>query len=208
VLASGERIPFDLQPSPERLVAGPWQVDLAPKLGPSSKIGMPSLRSLTEHDDPAVKYFSGTATYRGTVSIDAAVVGKDRRVQLDLGDVRDMARVKVNGREIAVLWHPPFVCDITTALKPGDNTLELDVANTWHNRLVGDAQFPKDMSFWGEVSPWFLKNEPRPQPGRVAFTTTDYQKKDSPLIPAGLLGPVRLIPVAETHLINPGEVTK
>jgi hypothetical protein len=205
VLASGERIPFDLQPSPERLVAGPWQVDLVPKLGPSSKIGMPSLRSLTEHDDPAVKYFSGTATYRGNVSIDAALVGKDRRVQLDLGDVRDMVRVKVNGTEIAVLWHPPFVCDITTALKPGDNTLELDVANTWHNRLVGDAQFPKDMSFWGEVSPWFLKNEPRPQPGRVAFTTTDYQKKDSPLIPAGLLGPVRLIPQAETNLTNINE---
>jgi len=208
VMVSGKRLPFELKPAPEQIVSGPWQVELAPKLGPEARLELQTLRSLTEHDDPAVKYFSGTATYRGSVSIDETRIGKGRRMQLDLGDVRDMVRVTVNGTEIAVLWHPPFVCDITAALKPGENTLELAVANTWHNRLVGDEQFPKDMSFWGEVSPWFLNNEPRPQPGRVAFTTTNYQKKDTPLIPAGLLGPLRLIPVAETQLINPGEITK
>lgn len=204
VMVSGKRFPFDLKPAPEKIVSGPWQVDLTPKLGPTAKLELGTLRSLTEESDPAVKYFAGTATYRCKVSIDETLLGKGRRMRLDLGEVRDMVRVTVNGKELAVLWHPPFVCDITPALKAGDNMLELAVANTWHNRLVGDEQFPKDMLFWGEVSPWFVKNEPRPQSGRVAFATTNYQKKDTPLIPAGLLGPVRLIPIAETQLSNPG----
>lgn len=211
VFASGKRTAFELKPAAAIPVTGTWSVDLAPAVGSPSKIELPALKSLSESTDPAAKYFSGTATYRMTLNVDAALLGTGRRVELDLGDVRDLVTVTVNGERLGVLWHPPFVRDVTSALKPGANALELAVANTWHNRLVGDEQFPPDFEFGTdrgtdrgralkEYPDWFVKNQPRPESNRLAFVNWFYHRKETPLIPSGLLGPVRLLPVAETVL--------
>jgi hypothetical protein len=211
VFASGKRVAFDLKPAEAIPVAEAWNVDLAPAVGAKRQMELPALKSLFESDDAAVKYFSGTATYRTTINVDAALLGAGKRIELDLGEVRDLVTVRVNGQTVGVLWHPPFVRDITSALMPGANTLELAVANTWHNRLVGDEQFPQDFEFGtdrGEkmgralraYPDWFNKDQPRPETNRLAFVNWFYHRKDTPLIPSGLLGPVRLLPVAETVL--------
>jgi hypothetical protein len=180
-------------------------------VGEPGKLELPALKSLADSPDAAVKYFSGTATYLTTVNVDASLLCTGKRVELNLGDVRDLVTVTVNGQSVGVIWHPPFARDITSALQPGANTLELAVANTWHNRLVGDEQFPPDFEFGTDrgadkgramktYPDWFLKNAPRPEPRRKGFVVWYYHREDTPLIPSGLLGPVRLIPVATTVL--------
>jgi hypothetical protein len=213
VFVSGKREAFDLKPAAAIPVAEAWTVDLAPAVGVKKQIELSALKSLSESADAAVKYFSGTATYRTTVNVDAALLGAGKRLELDLGDVRDLVTVRVNGKNIGVLWHPPFACDITSALQHGANTLELVVANTWHNRLVGDEQFPPDFEFGTDrgvdkgralkaYPDWFVKNQPRPETNRLAFVNWFYHRKDTPLISSGLLGPVQLIPRAEA-VLNP-----
>lgn len=212
VFASGKRTAFELKPAAEIPVTGTWSVDLAPAVGARTQIDLSALKALSEFADPAVKFCSGTATYRTTVNVDEALLGAGKRIELDLGDVRDLVTVRVNGQTVGVLWHPPFVCDITSALKPGANALELAVANTWHNRLVGDEQFPPDFEFGTDrgakmgralktYPDWFVNSQPRPETNRLAFVNWFYHRKDTPLIPSGLLGPVRLLPRAEMLLM-------
>lgn len=163
----GKNTPGLEQPRPEppvlAEVRGPWQVAF-----PGQTVTFDTLRSWTEHSDPAIKYHSGTATYRTKFMLaDAYAI-----TLLDLGAVDEMARVRVNGQEVGTLWKPPYVVDISAAVEAGENTLEVDVVNTWLNRLVGDAQ-----------------------PGVqdvVTFTTTKSWKATTPLESAGLLGPVVL----------------
>jgi hypothetical protein len=211
VFASGKRAAFELKPAAAVPVTGPWTVDLSPAVGEPGKIELPELESLSESADPAVKYFSGTATYRTTVEVEPDWIGSGKRIELDLGDVRDLATVRVNGEPIGVIWHAPFVRDITRALKPGQNTLEIAVANTWHNRLVGDEQFPPDFEIGLDrgadmgraitaYPDWFVKNLPRPEKNRLAFVNWFYHRSDTPLLPSGLLGPIRLIPNASMVL--------
>ena len=116
---------------------------------------------------------------------------------LNLGRVAVIAAVKVNGVECGILWKEPFSTDITVALKEGANHLEVSVANTWHNRLIGDEQYPDDtgalpnglLKGWPE---WMGKEEPRPEPRRTTLMTyrQPEMRKGSPLHPSGLLGPV------------------
>ena len=121
-----------------------------------------------------VKYFSGTATYAKqfnwtTESASAATGGE---TWLDLGDVQVMARVKLNGQDLGVLWKPPFRVDVTGGLRPGGNTLEISVANCWPNRMIGDAGLAETNRFtWSSWEPFTAK---------------------TPLLKSGLLGPVRL----------------
>jgi hypothetical protein len=167
----------------------------------------------SKSDSKDVKYFSGTATYRKQVAIAAASL-QNRRTVLDLGLLNDIAQVRVNGKDAGVLWYPPYTADITDWLKAGDNQLEIVVTNTWANQLIGDEQEPRDFQVgntvdWGvgnfggplaSYPEWLIKNEPRPSQGRKTFTTWLYFTKDSPLQPAGLLGPVRLVTQAEAEL--------
>jgi hypothetical protein len=92
---------------------------------------------------------------------------------LDLGSVKNIAEVTVNGKSAGVLWTPPFQADVTGALKPGSNTLEIKVTNLWPNRLIGDLQ------------PNVTK--------KYTWTSLDVLRADSPLLPSGLLGPVRVL---------------
>jgi hypothetical protein len=204
VFASGKRAPFALDAVAPIPLAGPWQVGFAPVVGVPTQATFPELRSWSESTDPNIKYFSGTATYRKELRLDALRPGQ--RYVLDLGTVHEMASIKVNGRSLGVLWYPPFRMDVTAALKAGTNTLEIQVTNTWANRLIGDEQEPEDCK-WDEwegfrdfggrclktYPDWFAKNQPRPSQGRKCFVTYNYFKKDAALLPAGLLGPVQWI---------------
>jgi len=188
-------------------IGGPWSVHFPD--GPV--LSMPALVSWSAGDQSAVKYFSGTARYAATFEW-AKPVGESR-IEIDLGGVRELARVRVNGIDCGVAWHAPFRVEVTRALKPGINQLEIDVTNTWANRLIGDEQEPEDCSYYlvgqkvfkdrdggyfvGRMltafPDWVVENKPRPS-RRQAFFTWNYFTKDSPLPPSGLLGPVRLLP--------------
>jgi hypothetical protein len=156
-------------------IAGPWNVAFQPGRGAPAAAKLDTLSSWSESADPGIKYFSGTATY--AVSFDAAAswIASGARLWLDLGNVKNLAEVKVNGRPLGIVWKTPFRVEVTSALKPGPNTLEIKVANLWVNRLIGDKQ-P------GVTKPY-------------TYTAVEFYKADSPLLPSGLLGPVRIVGV-------------
>jgi hypothetical protein len=151
-------------------IRGPWEVRFESGRGAPEKITMEELLDWSRHPDPGVKFFSGQAVYRTTFSLDLKSEIQDLRWMLDLGQVQVMARVKLNGQDLGVLWAPPFAVEITPAVRPGTNTLEIAVANLWPNRLIGDQSLPPEQ--------------------RVTWTTWNPFQKDTPLLPSGLLGPV------------------
>ena len=164
--------------------------------GDPQSIQFPQLISWHRHRDPAVKYFSGTATYRKTFRVPPEAFADDRELYLDLGKVAVIAEVRVNGKDLGILWKAPFRVNASGVLRAGDNRLEVRVTNLWVNRLIGDEQLPEDsdrdpnglLKSWPA---WLLQNKPSPA-GRQTFATYRVWKKDSPLQESGLLGPVRL----------------
>jgi len=182
-------------------VASPWRVEFPPERGAPARIDLAELASWTTHSDPGVKYFSGTASYRTTFDLGAP----PERLLLDLGDVQVMAEVVVNGKNLGVLWKPPFRVEVGDAVKQGRNDLELRITNLWPNRMIGDEEFPDDVK-WMENAPypvalpdWVTSKVPRDSP-RITFSTRRTFKKGDPLLASGLLGPVRLIPQASVAL--------
>ncbi len=184
-------------------IAGSWQLSLQPKLDKSFTVEFLALIDFSMHDNPAIKYFAGTAVYRKSIKMDASFLASGKLILLDLGKMNDIASVKLNGKDMGVLWYPPYTLDVTGVIKPGENTLEISVTNNWANRLIGDEQEPADFE-WGSdrginghamkaYPAWFIKNQPRPSKGRKTFSIWYYYRKDSPLLPAGLAGPVRLL---------------
>jgi (4-O-methyl)-D-glucuronate---lignin esterase len=125
-------------------IPGPWTLTFPPNWGAPASIKMTSLVSWTANDTPGVKYFSGTATYSKDVRVSASWLRKGQRVFLDLGKVRDIAQVEVNGRSAGMVWAPPYRLEVTSALKPGVNHLAIKVTNEWTNRIVGDRLLPPD----------------------------------------------------------------
>ena len=170
------------------------------------------LASWTTRPEPGIKYFSGTATYEKQWELPANLPGPSRRLLLDLGEVKNLAEVKLNGQDLGILWKPPFCVDATNALKPGTNRLEVRVTNLWPNRLIGDEQLPDDCQ-WGPPSGrggnmlkewprWLVEGKPRTS-GRLTFSTWKHWFKDSELLPSGLLGPVQVRCVEEVTVPSP-----
>ena len=154
-----------------------------------------------------MKYFSGTAAYRKTLHVPSELIAADRRLFLDLGKVEVIAEVKVNDQDLGILWKPPFRADITDAVKPGENALEVKVVNLWVNRLIGDEQLPEDSArnpngTLKEWPQWLQEGKPSPT-GRYTFTSWRLWKKDSPLQESGLLGPVTLRTAAMVTVQKP-----
>jgi len=156
-------------------VEGDWEVCFPLLTGESKQVNM-APGSWTEHTDDDVKYFSGTATYVKEVTLEEEQLAENRKLILDLGDIKNLAELKVNGKELGVSWKPPFQLDITDVAVPGTNRIELEVTNTWFNRLIKDAGLPED-----ERRTWVLSGGF----GRGLSA-------DAPLIPSGLLGPVSI----------------
>jgi hypothetical protein len=165
-------------PAP-RQISGPYEVRFPKGWGaPESKV-FPELISWTDDPDDGIKHFSGIATYSKEFDLPAELLGANKHLVLDLGRVRFVADVHLNGKHLGILWKPPFRLDVTRAVRPGKNRLVVEVANVWSNRLSGDAHLPEGKRFcrtnmqnaltWS--SPW----------------------KETPLLESGLLGPMRLL---------------
>lgn len=160
-------------PEPRRLVEikGPWQVDFSDKArGPREPIVFDTLQDWTLHPDDLIKYYSGTAVYKSTFELER--VPENSRIQIDLNNVTAMAKVKINGSYAGGVWTAPYVLNITPWVKPGENSVEIEVVNTWVNRLIGDRIVPESQrTTWTPHNPW---------------------SADSPLQKSGLIGPVRI----------------
>ena len=125
-------------------ITGPWEVRFPPNLGaPPSRV-FDKLVSWTTIPDDGIKYFSGTATYLKEFEVPAALLAGDLRLELDLGQLRNVSDVTLNGKPLGILWKPPYVCDVTGLVRSGNNELKVEITNLWANRLVGDAQLPRE----------------------------------------------------------------
>jgi hypothetical protein len=125
-------------------LTGSWDIHFEKSLGAPASLNVEKLTSWTESSDPGVKYFSGTATYTKTVQAPVSWFHPGQRIYLDLGKVRDIAVVKLNGVSAGLTWAPPYRIDVTDVLKQGSNRLEIEVTNEWTNRQIGDRLLPPD----------------------------------------------------------------
>ena len=181
-------------PAVQELVRS-WEVAFDPQWGGPAKVTFDKLEDWSKRPEDGIKYYSGTAVYRTT--FEAKRPDSKSRIYLDLGKVAVMAEVKLNGQDIGILWKPPYRVDVTSALKNGENKLELNVVNLWINRQIGDEQLPEDkernakgtLDAWPA---WLQEGKPNPT-GRFTFSSWKLWKKDDPLVESGLIGPVQLI---------------
>ena len=154
------------------VVEGSWNVSFQPGRGAPASVTLDTLSSWSDSQDKGVKYFSGTGTYTKTIQASADWFKPGARLWIDLGDVKNLAEVTVNGKSLGVVWHTPYRVDVTSALKPGANEVTIKVTNAWVNRLIGDQQPDATTKYtFADVKPY---------------------KANSPLLPSGLLGPVKL----------------
>lgn len=179
-------------------IEGLWSVSFEPKWGGPEKIIFDRLDDWSKRQEEGIKYYSGIAIYHKTFDFPETVsIDNNEELYLDLGEVKNMARVKLNGEDLGVIWTFPWRVNITDAVKNKDNILEIEVANLWGNRLIGDASLPYDGVEKGKWPKWILEGKPRTS-GRFTFTTNNYYKKDLPLQSSGLLGPVVLQSILKT----------
>jgi len=160
-----------LGPTTVATLEGSWEVSFDPRWGGPETVAFDKLEDWTKRPEQEIKYYSGIATYRKSFPRPAGLP-TDSRIYLDLGTVHEMARVRLNGKDLGVVWCAPWRVDITGALEVGTNRVEIEVANLWPNRLIGDAALPPEK--------------------RRTKTNVRAFKEDFPLLPSGLLGPVTL----------------
>jgi hypothetical protein len=154
-------------------INGPWAVSFDSGRGAPAQASFDTLKSWSDSTDTGIKYYSGTATYAQTLNAPADWFKPGARLWLDLGDVKNIAEVTVNGKPLGTLWKTPFRVEVTKALVPGGNSLQVKVTNLWVNRMIGDRQA-------GVEHPY-------------TFTVPKFYKADSPLLPSGLIGPVSVV---------------
>jgi hypothetical protein len=181
---------------------GSWQVKFDPQWGgPKQAVTFNELVDWTTHAEHGIRYYSGTAVYRKKLDLTKVPDGASF---LDLGTVKHLARVRVNGTDLGVVWCAPWQVEIPAGLlKPSGNLVEIAITNVWANRLIGDEQEPDDCEwttghvntgkFLKRFPDWFVKGQSRPSSGRFGFTTWNFFNKDSRLTSSGLLGPVRVL---------------
>ncbi len=145
-----------------------WDVTFEPERGAPAGMHLLHLKPLNESDDPGIRYFSGTSTYRSSFEMPRDANRADR-LMIDLGSVGDVAEVIINGRSVGTVWKAPYRLEISHAVRPGLNLIEIRVANLWVNRLIGDAQQGAK---------------------KIAYTAAPTYQPDAPLRRSGLIGPV------------------
>jgi len=170
---------------PQQELSGSWTVKFDPKWGGPASVQFEQLISWPTHTEPGIKFYSGTATYVKTFDLpestfqnpQSAIRNPQSVILLDLGNVRELAEVRVNGQSLGVVWTSPFRVDITGAVRFGVNRLEIEVVNFWPNRIIGDASVPPDQ--------------------RLTKTNIRKLTSSTPLMESGLLGPVRLLRLSQ-----------
>lgn len=187
-----------------------WDVRFQENRGAPSSAHFEELISWPLHTDSTIKFFSGTAHYKKAFRLNSKQLKSNKRILIDLGEVKNVATITVNQKEVAVIWTPPFSADITDYCNSGENVLEIAVTNLWPNRIIGDKTHPEDC-VWGEIRSfshvkpvpvigrnlqiipdWVLNKTERPSKNRITFCTVDFFNKDTPLLPSGLIGPVQI----------------
>ncbi len=187
-------------PQPEVLfeVNNPWKVSFDPKWGGPENVVFDKLDDWTSRPEEGIKYYSGIAYYQNTIKLPENIIDdKKTDVYIDLGEVNNLARIHVNGKDMGVVWTAPFRIKITDAVVSGDNRLDIEVANLWPNRLIGDEHKPDDGIKNGQWPEWLINGKPRTS-GRYTFTTYKHYNADSPLLKSGLTGPVKILIVKKT----------
>ena len=169
-VASGHNFPSF---STAHELTGPWTVEFDPKWGGPEAVVFDRLVSWTQRPEEGVKHYSGTATYRKSFDLPETLRQPGQRLTLDLGDMKNVAEARLNGKSLGVLWALPFRVDATDAIKPAGNSLEIEVVNFWPNRIIGDQSLPAEK--------------------RLTRTNIRKLTKDTPLMDSGLLGPVRIL---------------
>lgn len=187
----------------ENIIEGTWDIRFSPKLDKEFTLKDQTLKDFSTSSEEKIKYFSGTAIYTKNIELSSCNLGKNKKVIIDLGGLNDIVDITINGKHVGVLWYPPYKTDITDFVKPGTNKLEIAVTNNWANRLIGDEQYDSDFE-WGRdrgesmgramkrFPDWFLKEGDRPSKNRKGFIIWSYFRANTPLEPAGLVGPVKL----------------
>lgn len=163
-------------------LTGEWNIQFDPKWGAPEQVKTDQLKSWTEFDIPGIKYYSGTATYRKSFQLNDLEI-RNNRLMLDLGFVKEMASVKINGHQMQVIWSSPFRFDITPFVKTGTNELEVEVVNMWVNRLIGDSKLPVEQRLT--------------KTNINKFNGSDAEQY---LRVSGLMGPVKLTQFKEVNL--------
>ncbi len=152
------------------LFANKWSLTFDKKYGTDTTLVLDVLNSWTENTDSSIKYYSGTAIYKNTFTV--TDITQINTAFLELKAVNNIASIKINGIDCGTIWTPPYRADISSAIKSGENQIEIEVANTWHNRLIGDNLLPVEK--------------------RISWTTAPFRLKDKPLLPAGLVGDIKI----------------
>ncbi|MGZ0654105.1 glycosyl hydrolase [Coraliomargarita sp. W4R72] len=178
-----------------------WEVVFQSPRGESFEREFEMLSPWNESEDNAIKYFSGAAVYSGTFQL--SDIAPTDRVFLDLGAVHEMARVRINDRDAGICWTPPDSLDVTLLVQSGVNRLEIEVVNTWVNRLIGDEFLPAESEFSGisgnagttagvlkKFPDWYQNPDLGATRQRTTFAAWRHYDRNSPLTPSGLLGPV------------------
>lgn len=154
----------------KQILTGAWEVNFNPKWGGPNKIIFDELIDWSKHSDEGIRFYSGKAVYHKSFTCN--LPAKDKRMFLDLGVVKNIASVKLNGKNLGTIWTSPWRVDIGNSVKSGENKLEIEIINQWPNRLIGDAALPKEK--------------------RLTNTNIVFKKTD-PLLPSGLIGPVQIM---------------
>jgi hypothetical protein len=160
-------------------IDGPWQIGFPPDLGAPSSATFQRLSDWRDSSEEGIKYFSGTATYTKSIDIPTTWRKSGAHLWLDLGSVKNLAEVSVNGKPLGLVWKQPYRVDATSALKAGTNSLEIKVTNGWANRIIGDRQANVTKTY--------------------TFTSPQFYNAKASLWPSGLLGPVQLV---QTSLVS------
>lgn len=173
-------------------IEGSWTISFDPKWGGPEKIVFNKLEDWSKRPEDGIKYYSGIATYHKSFDLPGLNNYKNNaELYLDLGKVKNLAMVKLNGTDLGIIWTSPWRVKITDAVKAKGNKLEIEVVNLWANRLIGDEDMPDDGVKDHKWPEWLLEGKPRTS-GRYTFTTHRFYKKDMELKESGLLGPVLL----------------
>jgi hypothetical protein len=158
----------------QHTLSGPWEVSFDAKWGGPEKVIFDQLVDWTMRPEFGIKYYSGTAIYRKKFDMKIALA-KGERLLLDLGELHEVAAVRLNGIDLGVSWTKPARVELSGGLQATGNDLEITVVNLWPNRLIGDEGLPKE--------------------SRLSETNIHKFNSQTPLLPSGLIGPVRILSV-------------
>ena len=193
---------------PVMTLEGAWDLSFDPKWGGPQKVTFEKLDDWTARPEEGIRYYSGTATYRKQFDITADLAGSGFFV--DLGNMKNLAEVSLNGQPLGIIWCPPWHVQVPAdLLRVKNNELEIRVTNTWVNRLIGDERHPDD-ALWSEPytktpfinqrirslleePQWLVDGKPRPSKRRYTFATYKHLYADDKPMPSGLFGPVRIL---------------